>query len=215
MGLLVQVQSTGQRREREEREREIKREWVRVSEQHSLLVFTSRAACLSRFALIKDKGSLIGCRCAALMSVTTATPPPPPAKTHHRCTSAHLSFDALQHLPNLSSPLLLLACHSSPGSLFLFLSPYTHTHTHLSHSAHYTPRTIWGTKSLSASVHFLLNEIVFRYWYSFPGSLHMIELSKKTSKPHPLRAFHAKTNARRKTEKNTVIQMQAGLFAAC
>lgn len=87
-------------------EREIKREWAWASPQHSLLVFTSCAACLSRFALIKtDKGSLIGCRCAALMSVTAT-----PLSRRRRLTEdahLHVSFDALQHLPNSPVPCLL------------------------------------------------------------------------------------------------------------
>lgn len=165
--------------------RERDREWVRVSVQHSLLVFMSRAACLSRFALIKDKGSLIGCRCSALMSITPPlTPPPPhththyffPAKTYHRHTSAHLSFDALQHLPNISSP-------CSP--------PVTHPPRliHISQAPHITHRSVWGTKATSE--HTLFNEIVFLYWYSFPGLLNPIELSNKTSKPHLHWAFQA------------------------
>ena len=123
-----------------------------VGVQHSLLVVTSRAACLSRFALIKDKGSLIGCRCAALMSVTT--PPPPPfsslEKTHCRCTSAHLSFDALQHPPPLTSPLPSFRPVTHPQG--------SHAHTSLTrHTSH--AATLWGTKV--TSVCFLLNEIVF------------------------------------------------------
>lgn len=47
---------------------------------HGLLVAASCTPCLSRFALIKDKSSLMGCRCTTLMSMT----PPPTRKTHTR-----------------------------------------------------------------------------------------------------------------------------------
>lgn len=59
---------------------------------HGLLVSMSWTACLSRFALIKDKSSLMGCRCATLMSIN------PPTHTHtliHICHSMLCSISTL------------------------------------------------------------------------------------------------------------------------
>lgn len=160
---------------------EIKRAWVRVSVQRGLLVFTSRAACLSRFALIKDKGSLIGCRCAALMSITTLNPPFPPYENAPHLHICHSMLCSISLTPSSSSSL-----------------PVTH------------PQTLTRQSDVRD---LLFNEIVLLYWYSFPGSLNSIELSKKTSKPRPWgHSRQAKTNAQRNWGKNTVIQMQFGLL---
>ena len=131
-GLLGQVPAAGLERGRKRDKGRMSR-----SEGAACLLCTSHAACLSRFGLIEDKGSLIGCRCAALMSIAL---PAPSAFLfpQNRTADAHLHIchSTLCSISNLltSPPCLSL----SPG---LSLS-YTLTHTHsLCESHHSTRRT--------------------------------------------------------------------------
>lgn len=89
---LGQVPSTNQARAND---RAV--EWeVGVCDTPTSLVAASCTACLSGFALIKDKSSLMGCRCTMLMRIT-------PQNTH-AYTSWYTSSDALQHLLLSASP---------------------------------------------------------------------------------------------------------------
>lgn len=140
--------------------------WLRERErernecvQHSLLVFTSRAACLSRFALIKDKSSLIGCRCAALMSIT-----PLHTDTH--------TLSSLQNAPQMRICTYVIRCTITPPPPIFCLSLIhvcMHAYTH-------TPHTLctWGTSITSE--HSLSVKMLFLYWSSFPGWMNPTKL---------------------------------------
>lgn len=152
MGLLGQVPSTGWE---SERERE-------TSVQHSLLVFTSRAACLSRFALIKDKSSLIGCRCAALMSIT-----PLHTDTH--------TLSSLRNAPQMHICTYVIWCTvTSPPPVFclslIYVCMRTHTHTHFTHTSHSAHHSIWGTSVKTE------HSLSVKCFFSFPGWMNPTEL---------------------------------------
>lgn len=79
---------------------------------HGLLVAMSCTACLSRFTLIKDKSSLMGCRCATLMSIT------PLKHTHTRTHKLiHICYSMLCSISSsLPLPPLCLSHHYIRGS---------------------------------------------------------------------------------------------------
>lgn len=200
MGLLSQVPFTGQEWARD-REREIKTECVRVSVQHSLLVFRSCTVCLSRFALIKDKGSLIGCRCTALMSITTTNPLLLPCKN-----APHLHI-----------------CHSMLCSISL-TSPPPPPCLSLIHRLSHTSRTLhtWHTIAFEEPKRCRCICCSMKYFSCIDTAClaHWIQWAvQKNIQTTPTRGIPGKLkqtlrNGKNNYFKNTAIQMQFGLLAA-